>query len=185
VILVNHFTGPDRAVLVTDTLTVRKARPAAFGPKFLPVPHAAMILTGRGPNDVLWAAFRELQHTFYRAGIDGAEAVLPSLLTWADADLRTAYPDVEGLATEVVALGYSPRAGAYRAFHFRSVADFAPDPPGGHLPVAGTAGLPTGPPRGADKRHLNSRRHRTAARLGQRERRAGRMVLGQRRPSPS
>jgi hypothetical protein len=126
--LVKHFTSPDQGIVVTDSLAVCAGRPAAFQPKFFVFPHAAMVLTGRGPDDVEWRALWDLSHHYYAGGIDGAVQILPGILEAAQAEMVERYPHDRKLNTELAVIGYSPSEKTYRAVHFQSKNNFEPEP---------------------------------------------------------
>jgi hypothetical protein len=129
VTIVNHFTSRDQAVVVCDSLAICGGRPAAWQPKFMLFPHAAMILTGRGPDDVLWRCNWDLSHHHFAGGVDGASKILPGILEHAQGEMHERYPHAAvDLATELAAVGYSPAAAGYRAVHFQSRNGFEPEP---------------------------------------------------------
>jgi hypothetical protein len=139
--LLNYHTSTDRGVVVTDSLCVNNGVPAAFQPKFYLFPHAAMVITGRGPDDIQWRALWDLSHHYFAGGIDGAQKILPGLLENADAEMRARYPNATGLDSVIAAVGYSPSEGRYLAVHFQSKHGFEPEPqpPGNYLSPAAPA----------------------------------------------
>jgi hypothetical protein len=139
--LVNHYTSCTEAVLVCDSLATAHGRPAAFQPKFHLFPHAAMVLTGRGPDDVQWRMLWDLSHHCYTGGIDGAQKILPGLLQDAQAEMEERYPLALDLTSQIALVGFSPAQNRYLAVHFWSTNDFEPEPqpPGVYLSPAASA----------------------------------------------
>jgi hypothetical protein len=129
--LLNWYVGNDRAVVVADSLCTYAGEPAAFQWKPHLVPHAAMIIMGRGPDELQWRCAWDLGHRHYVGGIDGAEAILPGLLATVQAELEERFRrgSVPG---EIAAVGYSPAQQRYRAVLFQSTSGFEaqPQPPG-------------------------------------------------------
>lgn len=121
---INSWLDPSGVVVMSDTLmTLPDGRPAALVAKVYPIPQINALISGRGSSDLIAGWAFDVMCRWVVVDFDGLVTHAPEELAqrW---DAMTEHP----ASTTVFMWGWSPAAGRFLGYAFRSGAGFEPEP---------------------------------------------------------